>query len=732
MTGDRPALVAARPRTVDGRRQGTGLEDCNMTRERAEEAKQVQPSSGHDDERERRSRAKEQTSWVAAIHRSLGNRAIQRLADGDRPIVATDGTAERRAERVADAAIDPVATPATPAPVDGRRIATEPAERNEAPATEGVAPPIVESVVGTPGRHLRHDVRTEMEARFGRPFGDVRVHTGPRAAASAESVNARAYTVGSDVVFDRAGHDPTSASGTRLLAHELAHVVQQRGGGGPVLQRQEADTATEEVDVGAIAGAASNAVWTTITRAAARSRLESMLEQARPAFLDRVDPTGENLAADVERLQLFLWDEGVLPFSVLESEYVSPRYTPFSRQIGVEEVPETLAAFRQYLAAERRGHSMAGVAKLIRTLREKTDEAKRQRAAMELRQYVRGLLSEYPQRVEDFLLQPGMSADRKTAVLGELRAAIARMEFLTGTIVMGGSGDPDAEKPSSEYSWETGPNDLVGDYGLDPWCSRFATTIRAMITGKEVVQSGYRLGPWEVGGTDVQHVPDFSEGYGGAFAGPGQGTYGGKSVPDPRDNPWADLRSELDGESNRADRERTVDQFFEDHLTPQAGDYMVVRRPSAPANQFSGSSQSHTTMIEKRQGYTLYTIEGNKADRVTGRVFDLTDPTHVREIIWIGRESILSARPTGTASERREARRARRWGLQTRAAVEALPLVSLPQVEPAEILDPVNRINRMLRALATAEGYVDPVAGDVDTVATMVKTEIGPTKGSSE
>lgn len=65
-----------------------------------------------------------------------------------------------------------------------------------------------------------------MEGRFGHDFSDVRVHTGERAAASAESVGALAYTVGRNVVFG-AGYSPGSVQGRRLLAHELAHVVQQ-------------------------------------------------------------------------------------------------------------------------------------------------------------------------------------------------------------------------------------------------------------------------------------------------------------------------------------------------------------------------------------------------------------------------------------------------------------------------------------------------------------------------
>jgi Zn-dependent peptidase ImmA (M78 family) len=80
------------------------------------------------------------------------------------------------------------------------------------------------------GRPLDHGVRADMEARLGHDFGDVRVHDDSRAAESAKAVNAHAYTVGSDIVFQRDRYDPTSEAGRLTLAHELTHVVQQRSG----------------------------------------------------------------------------------------------------------------------------------------------------------------------------------------------------------------------------------------------------------------------------------------------------------------------------------------------------------------------------------------------------------------------------------------------------------------------------------------------------------------------
>ena len=80
------------------------------------------------------------------------------------------------------------------------------------------------------GRPLEPDVRTDMEARLGHDFSDVRVHDDGKAHDSAKAVSAHAYTVGSNVVFQRDQYDTSSDQGRLTLAHELTHVVQQRNG----------------------------------------------------------------------------------------------------------------------------------------------------------------------------------------------------------------------------------------------------------------------------------------------------------------------------------------------------------------------------------------------------------------------------------------------------------------------------------------------------------------------
>jgi hypothetical protein len=94
-------------------------------------------------------------------------------------------------------------------------------------AGSGWAPPEVDAALASGGAPLADGTRGLMEARFGHDFSRVKVHDGASAALSAAAVRARAYTVGSHVVFGAGQYRPDTPAGQRLLAHELTHVVQQ-------------------------------------------------------------------------------------------------------------------------------------------------------------------------------------------------------------------------------------------------------------------------------------------------------------------------------------------------------------------------------------------------------------------------------------------------------------------------------------------------------------------------
>jgi hypothetical protein len=89
----------------------------------------------------------------------------------------------------------------------------------------------VDEVLSSQGHSLDTETSRFMERRIGFDFSKVRVHSDARAAESAHFLNARAYTVGPDVVFGAGEYAPSSAAGRSLLAHELTHVVQQGAGG---------------------------------------------------------------------------------------------------------------------------------------------------------------------------------------------------------------------------------------------------------------------------------------------------------------------------------------------------------------------------------------------------------------------------------------------------------------------------------------------------------------------
>ncbi|WP_406690176.1 DUF4157 domain-containing protein [Saccharopolyspora sp. ID03-671] len=88
----------------------------------------------------------------------------------------------------------------------------------------------VHQALRSPGQPLDAEVAANMGTRLGADFSDVRVHTDTAAHEAAESVRAHAFTSGSHIVFQRGRYDTSSPAGERMLAHELAHVIQQRSG----------------------------------------------------------------------------------------------------------------------------------------------------------------------------------------------------------------------------------------------------------------------------------------------------------------------------------------------------------------------------------------------------------------------------------------------------------------------------------------------------------------------
>ncbi|MEN8179663.1 MAG: DUF4157 domain-containing protein [Pseudomonadota bacterium] len=105
-----------------------------------------------------------------------------------------------------------------------------------------LAPSIEQSLSHSADQGLSLDSKVSgfMEQRFAADFSDVHVHTGSLAAQLNETLQAEAFTSGSDVYFNSNRYQPDNAAGRHLLAHELTHVLQQRRSGTPGIQRAAA------------------------------------------------------------------------------------------------------------------------------------------------------------------------------------------------------------------------------------------------------------------------------------------------------------------------------------------------------------------------------------------------------------------------------------------------------------------------------------------------------------
>ena len=124
----------------------------------------------------------------------------------------------------------------------GHKCSTCQDEKSQVPA-------IVSDVLGSSGQSLEHATQSDMEARFGHDFSRVKVHSDSRAAESAKSISARAYTYGRNVVFGAGEYAPNTSAGRQLLAHELAHVVQQGDANHSVSEMRGMTSAADAVEV---------------------------------------------------------------------------------------------------------------------------------------------------------------------------------------------------------------------------------------------------------------------------------------------------------------------------------------------------------------------------------------------------------------------------------------------------------------------------------------------------
>jgi len=118
--------------------------------------------------------------------------------------------------------------------------------------SNGVAPDAssqVDRASGTSGQRLPDDLRRQFEGSLGTDLSSLRVHTGRESAEAARAVGAKAYAVGQDVHFGAGQYDPTSEEGQTLIAHEVAHTVQQHGAAAKRQHKLFVSTAVDAAEV---------------------------------------------------------------------------------------------------------------------------------------------------------------------------------------------------------------------------------------------------------------------------------------------------------------------------------------------------------------------------------------------------------------------------------------------------------------------------------------------------
>ena len=242
-------------------------------------------------------------STLTYLHRTAGNRAIGRYLQAK--------LADRMAEQV-------MQHPQQSLSGGGKETSVSaPVQRKVSGPSPGIseASPSVHAALSSPGQPLPPALQEEMGQRFGHDFSRVRVHTDSKAAESARAVNALAYTVGQDVVFSEGSYTPHLQHGSKLLAHELAHVIQQDRGGAsqPALQggalEQHADAAASAFVSGSgsitVSGASATGIARQPIEQEKKRRLRDMLN------LDPAKPQDRQLGSELDLIENLLTVSGM-------------------------------------------------------------------------------------------------------------------------------------------------------------------------------------------------------------------------------------------------------------------------------------------------------------------------------------------------------------------------------------------------------------------------------------
>ena len=189
---------------------------------------------------------------VLELHETLGNTNVQKLFEttgiqAKLHLSQANDPFEQEAQRVADELIfreNSQVQQQSPIAIQRRSSSQSDSSNEITSATEASI-----NALGGKGTSLSSEVRSFFEPKFGLDFSNVRVHTDASANSLAQSINARAFTKGNDIVFNSGEYAPNTTEGKKLLGHELTHVVQQNSANNVVYRDSPGRSSQEEPKV---------------------------------------------------------------------------------------------------------------------------------------------------------------------------------------------------------------------------------------------------------------------------------------------------------------------------------------------------------------------------------------------------------------------------------------------------------------------------------------------------
>jgi hypothetical protein len=192
----------------------------------------------------------------------------------------------------------------------------------------------VHEVLRAPGQPLDAATRAFFEPRFGHDFGQVRVHTDSKAAESAQAVNALAYTLEKNIVFGTGRYEPGTAARMKLLAHELAHSVQQNRVTGMPALKEIALGAPDSIEEREATSAAEDLGMTAASRTATAPCVQRKTWDDLPVYEERPEVKADTGLGKWETNQV---DQDGSPTTNYRSD-VSIKYHPKASMIDCGEI----------------------------------------------------------------------------------------------------------------------------------------------------------------------------------------------------------------------------------------------------------------------------------------------------------------------------------------------------------------------------------------------------------